>query len=114
MHLSASRLFLAALLLGLWASAASAGGQGCDDKPSPCGGHGPSGHCSPCDQPRPGCGHDCASGCPAYGCPVHPGCGDNCCDKECCDNDCCDKDCSCHDACRTRAHTGRCDRRCKD
>src|SRR5262245_66295973 len=99
--LSASRLFLAALLLGLWASAALAGGQSCNDKPSACGGHCP-GQCSPCEKSESGCTRDCSSGCPAYGCPGHAGCGEGCCDKDCCDEECCekncgDKDCSCRD-----------------
>jgi hypothetical protein len=112
--LSASRLFLAALLLGLWASAASAGGQGCNDKPSACGGHCPSGHCSPCEKSESGCTRDCSSGCPAYGCPAQADCGEGRCDKDCCDDECCDKDCSCRDASRTRSHKGNGDCRCKD
>jgi len=112
MHLSVSRLFLAAVLaVGLSASAAWAGERGRNGQGSARDNHCQSSKaaCSPCDAPRPGCGHDCASGCPAYGCPAAPGCESNCCDE-----DCCDKDCVCHDACRTKAHRGYGDYRCKD
>src|SRR5467141_622674 len=104
MHFS-SRLFMAAVLaVGLSASAAWAGGRGCDGKGSAGGGHRQSSRatCSPCDTSRSGCGHDCGSGCPAYGCPAQPGC------EQDCGEDCCDKDCSCNDCYRCRAQRGRC------
>src|SRR5437763_9659834 len=112
MHLSVSRLFLAAVLaVGLSASAAWAGGRGSGGQGSPCSGHYQSSKaaCSPCDKARAGCGHDCASGCQAYGCPADPGC------QQDCGQDCCDKDCTCNDCYRCRAHRDRCgDCRCKD
>jgi hypothetical protein len=108
MHVSASRLLLAAIFaVGLTASAALAGGDGGDGKGSPRGTQCPysGGDCARCDKPCQSSSHGCKShACQSETCPEEIDCDDCSCDDECCDDDCCCEghcnrcsDCQCQD-----------------